>query len=395
MPLPTFRAPLESSFTVAWICALQKEYFAAKKVLEEVYTDASITHARHDNGQYILGRIGRLNVVLGVPVPGSSGSIEAFQTASMMRSTFPRLCLFLLVGIGGGVKTKDHDVRLGDIVLGTKIIPYRFGKELQDGFISTGDSIKPLRELMWMLTSLEEKIRDGLSLEKEIEDAAKRFDIYRRADYARPKRDRLYKADYLHEDGCDCSIHVASSSPNLIRRRLRVPSQRVVLHQGIIASADQVMKNAIKRDKISRDTGCICFEMEAVGMTYIPNSLSIRGISDYSDGHKNDSWQDYASLGAAVCARELLRALSPLDLERCRFYLSPKEADNQISAAAHLVEAYSRTQQEDPESLRGILRKLTERQELMEQLINRNVDDLKNLNKDDGDDPSSSNLIVN
>jgi hypothetical protein len=143
------------------------------------------------------------------------------------------------------------------------------------------------------------------------------------------------------------------------------------------------MKNAIKRDEISRDTGCICFEIEAVGMTYIPNPFSIRGISDYSDGHKNDSWHDYASLAAAVGARELLQALSPPDLERCRFYLSPKEVNNLINGA----EAYSRRQHEDPESLRGILRKLTERQELMEQLINRDVNDLKNSNKDDGDDP--------
>ncbi|CAG9953292.1 unnamed protein product, partial [Clonostachys rosea f. rosea IK726] len=199
----------------------KKEYFAAKKLLDELYTDTGITHARNDNGQYILGRI----------------------TASMMRSTFPWIRLVLLVGIGGSVKTKDHDVRLGDIVLGTKIIHYRFGKERQDGFQYTGDSINPPppppRENSCGFSHLLKKnVRDGLSLEKEIEDAKKRFDVYRRADSARPNKDRLYARGYLHEDGCDCSIHAASSSPYLIRRRLQVPFQRVVLHQGIIASAD-------------------------------------------------------------------------------------------------------------------------------------------------------------
>ncbi|CAH0053832.1 unnamed protein product [Clonostachys solani] len=391
MPLPTTKAPpespSESSFTVGWICVLQKEYYAAKKLLDEEYTDAGITHARDDNGQYILGRIGKHNVVLCVPTPGFSGSIEAFNIASMMRSTFPWLRLFLLVGISGGVKTKDYDVRLGDIVLGTKIIPYKFGKELQDGFQYTGDSIKPPRELMGVFTSLEEKVRDGLSLEKEIENATKRFDVSRRADYARPKNDRLYTGDYLHEDGCDCSDHAASSSPYLIKRRQRVPSQKVVLHQGIISSADQVMKNAITRDKISNDTSCICFEMEAAGLKYIPDSLSIRGISDYSDGHKNDAWHDYASLAAAVGARELLRALSPRKLDRRRVGPSPKEVDNFINGAADLVEAYSRKERQDPKSLQGILRKLTERQELIEHLINRDLNDLKNSNKDRGDDP--------
>ncbi|CAI6094753.1 unnamed protein product [Clonostachys chloroleuca] len=166
MSPPTTKAPLESSFTVGWICVFQKESLAARKLLYEEYTDEGIIYARDDNGQYILGRIGNHNV----------------------------LRLVLLVGIGGGVKSKDHDVRPGDIVLGTKIIPYRFGKELEHGFKYTGDSIKPPRELMGVFTSLEEKVRDGLSLAKEIADAAKRFDVCRRADYARPKKRSLIQA---------------------------------------------------------------------------------------------------------------------------------------------------------------------------------------------------------
>lgn len=85
---------------------------------------------------------------------------------------------------------------------------------------------------------------------------------------------------------------------------------------------------------------CICFEMEAVDMTYVPNSLSMRGISDYSDGHKNDAWHTYASLAAAVGARELLRALIPLKLDRCQDNISAKEVNNHIHGAAQLVDEY-------------------------------------------------------
>ncbi|KAK6506303.1 hypothetical protein TWF506_011220 [Arthrobotrys conoides] len=78
------------------------------------------------------------------------------------------------------------------------------------------------------------------------------------------------------------------------------------IHYGLIASGNQVMKHGITRDQLSRDKNILCFEMEAAGiMDEIP-SLIIRGICDYSDNHKNKSWQPYAALVAAAYARELL-----------------------------------------------------------------------------------------
>ena len=79
-----------------------------------------------------------------------------------------------------------------------------------------------------------------------------------------------------------------------------------VVHYGLIASADRLMKDAQVRDKLACDEEVLCFEMEAAGlMDHFP-CVVIRGICDYSDTHKNDIWQGYAAATAAAYAKELL-----------------------------------------------------------------------------------------
>lgn len=43
--------------------------------------------------------------------------------------------------------------------------------------------------------------------------------------------------------------------------------------------------------------------------------LVIRGISDYADSHKNDSWQPFAAAVAAAYAKELLGCVQPRDVD--------------------------------------------------------------------------------
>jgi len=78
------------------------------------------------------------------------------------------------------------------------------------------------------------------------------------------------------------------------------------IHYGLIASANQLMMDATMRDKLALERNVLCFEMEAAGlMNHFP-CLVIRGMSDYCDTHKNDTWQGYAAMTAAAYARELL-----------------------------------------------------------------------------------------
>lgn len=126
------------------------------------------------------------------------------------------------------------------------------------------------------------------------------------------EKDRWYEPTYTHvnntarcDAGCDRAI------PPVIQRKPRSPdADDPVVHYGIIASADQLMKDAVIRDKISQQHDVMCFEMEAAGLSNDFPCVVIRGICDYSDSHKNDEWQGYAAATAAAYAKGFLQTIS-------------------------------------------------------------------------------------
>ncbi|KAF3808906.1 hypothetical protein GCG54_00011097 [Colletotrichum gloeosporioides] len=91
-----------------------------------------------------------------------------------------------------------------------------------------------------------------------------------------------------------------------------------VIHYGITASGNSVMKNSLCRDEISMqmDEKCICFEMEAAGLMNAFPCLVIRGICDYADSHKNNRWQNYAAATAAAFSKELLQEIDAVDVSK-------------------------------------------------------------------------------
>lgn len=87
------------------------------------------------------------------------------------------------------------------------------------------------------------------------------------------------------------------------------------IHYGLIASANQLMKDAVLRDKLVEEKDVLCFEMEAAGlMNHFP-CLVVRGICDYSDTHKNKEWQGYAAMAAAAYAKDILCRIAPNRVE--------------------------------------------------------------------------------
>lgn len=66
------------------------------------------------------------------------------------------------------------------------------------------------------------------------------------------------------------------------------------------------MKDVIARDRLIKEHDILCFKMEAAGLMNNFPCVVIRGICDYSDSHKNDTWQGYAAVSAASYAKELL-----------------------------------------------------------------------------------------
>lgn len=99
---------------------------------------------------------------------------------------------------------------------------------------------------------------------------------------------RLYRSDFVHPDSGECENVCGDSTDQLVNRKARENYEDdPFIHYGLIASANQLMKNAATRDKLESDHGVICFEMEAAGlMNHFP-CIVVRGICDYSDSHKN------------------------------------------------------------------------------------------------------------
>jgi nucleoside phosphorylase len=109
--------PAREEFQIGWICALPIEAAAAKEMLDE---DFGILEEQDvaDTNSYRLGRIGKHYVVIACLPAGQYGACAATTVASNMVRTFSKsLRIGLMVGVGGGIPSPDHDIRLDDIVI--------------------------------------------------------------------------------------------------------------------------------------------------------------------------------------------------------------------------------------------------------------------------------------
>ncbi|KAJ5735753.1 uncharacterized protein N7483_000878 [Penicillium malachiteum] len=328
--MPEFESTISQiDYLIGWICILPSEYNEAIKMFDEIYDSSNIVQGHNDKNSYDVGRIGNHLVVMNCPAAGTYGQIRAAKIASDMKSTFPAIRFMLLVGIGGGSPYKQ-DVRLGDVVLGTKVVPYTQGRQGDRGFLITGSTKTPPPILQTAITRLGSRLVQGLDLQKAIEDLGSQT-------IPRPTKDNLYRKDYVHGSGCDCLKVEAEAFASISSRHAREKKNRVQMHQGVVGSGDQVMKNVDHRDQYAGWLDIICYEMEAIGVMETTSCLTVRGISDYSDGHKNDEWHPYASLSAAVCAKELLKLISAQSLGLCALEVTQEEIERSVRGAIEEV----------------------------------------------------------
>ncbi|KAL7925729.1 WD40-repeat-containing domain protein [Trichoderma austrokoningii] len=302
-------------YTVGWICAITTELVAAQSFLDEEHDDSQ-SAATNDNNTYVRGKIGNHNVVIALLPHGEYGTASAAIVARDMLRSFPNVRIGLMVGIGGGAPSPKHDIRLGDVVVSSRngdkggVFQYDFGKTIQNqafqetGFLNQSPTV--LRTAVGVLEAQYEM--KCHNLEDSIKSALKR--IRKRKKYSRPllATDRPYRSDFEHPLSVDsCSEGCGDDPSRLVARDERDEDDDYpVIHHGLIASANQVMKDAIARDKLAAEKEVLCFEMEAAGlMNHFP-CIVIRGICDYSDSHKNKEWQGFAAMVAAAYAKDLL-----------------------------------------------------------------------------------------
>lgn len=265
-----------------------------------------------------------------------------------MLDTFPSIKFGLMVDIGGGI---PPEVRLGDVVFSTAtgqypgIVQWDFGKAEKGGqFDRKGALNNPPSVLLTALTKLETTREMKRSqIPRYLDELATKWpDLVPKYIKSDSLKDPLLSSTGLPDDrvglpallfmiwAAILSIfefflawHVfAPQHPVAENRAVGGGEQEaprdIQVHYGLIASGNQVVKDAVFRDNINRQLGgnVLCLEMEAAGLANDSPCLVIRGICDYADSGKNKEWQEHAAAVAAAFAKELLSVVPVQEVEQ-------------------------------------------------------------------------------
>ncbi|KAM6481958.1 hypothetical protein HDV62DRAFT_361719 [Trichoderma sp. SZMC 28011] len=319
-----------NDYTVGWISAITTEYVAARAVLDEIHEGPDMV-STNDSNNYTLGRIGKHNVVIAVLPDGEYGISSAARVAADLSHSFPNVRFGLLVGIGGGAPSRKNDIRLGDVVVSSPgssngvshsgVFQYDFGKTIQgQSFQTTGFLNQPPFLLRAAVTGVKARYEEeghrikaniGAILDKNPRLRKK----YQQPD---PSSDRLYHSYIYHptHEEHNCAMSCGNTLSSLIFRPERGEYEDdPMIHYGLVASANQLMEDAVLRDKLATENDVKCFETEAAGlMNHFP-CLVIRSICDYADSHKNEEWRGYAAMVAAMYTKDLLHQIAPNRVE--------------------------------------------------------------------------------
>jgi nucleoside phosphorylase len=332
-------------FEIAIICALRSEADAVEALFDIFWDDDGKIYgkASGDPNAYTIGVIGSHNVVLAY-MPGM-GKGSAASVTSSFRSSFEGIKLALVVGICGGVPhgTDDEkEILLGDVVISDGLIQHDFGRQLSNNFIrkdtlqeSLGRPNTEIRAILAKLKGYRGRMRLKDNTSHYLTHAQQNLGV-EKTRYPGVNADKLFKPTYRHkhhnllactlctkcekkeDEVCLAALDSSCSELKCNENNL-VPRQRLlraketsaapkpIIHYGLIASGDTVMKSGEDRDIIATRDNIIAFEMEGAGVWDNLPCVIIKGVCDYADGHKNKEWQCYAAATAAACMKAFLK----------------------------------------------------------------------------------------
>ncbi|KAK5053936.1 hypothetical protein LTR84_001898 [Exophiala bonariae] len=350
--------PIEQ-YHVGIICALRHEMAAAIATLDERHQPIAFQDVLDPNN-YVLGRVHRHNVVIACLPAGIYGTNAAARVANDMLRTFQGLRIGLMVGIGGGIPDleKGIDIRLGDVVISQPdktsggVIQYDLGSNQGEGQFERKGFLKPPPTLLLSALSTlqaEHELNDS-AVPQILEDMVAKYPKLLKTGYRYPGDEH----DTLYCSLCDGSIPSSqcdACNDGKIDRLIREDKSPFFWY-GIIASGNQVIKDAAERNKIGHEFGVICVEMEAAGLMNDFPCIVIRGVCDYADRCKNDGWQKYAALVAAAYAKELLGYISPQQTSMEK-PIQDMLVEQSSLIAEHLLEVKIENQKQDQRYLGG------------------------------------------
>ncbi|KAL4947065.1 hypothetical protein BDW69DRAFT_128464 [Aspergillus filifer] len=303
------------SITIAIFCALAYEAVAVRYTLDEEYS-CRLERVGPTKYVYSLGRIGEHNVV--IARPPDMGTVNAAHCAAAVSQQFPNVRLALMVGIGAGLPSPKHDIRLGDLVVSNPrdgfsgVVQYDFVKREKEKDVLKGCLNKPPR----ILINADGKLQEDEMMERHPLRRAlgKLTNIPK---FKRPfTEDILFNENFHHvEKGSSCSKCDASNA-KMVAHRPQRPDDNPTVHRGLILSGDGVIKSPEHRKHLQQDfPDALCLEMEAAGIMDELPCLVVRGICDYADTHKNDDWHYYAAAVAAAYCKVLLRKVDAQEVQ--------------------------------------------------------------------------------
>jgi nucleoside phosphorylase len=307
-----------NDYTVACICPMGVELAAVEGMLDEIHE--SLPSSRDQNG-YTLGRIGAHNIV--VAVMPAIGNNRAASVATQLLNDFRSIRFGLLVGIGGGVPgDEENDIRLGDVVVSKPtatfggVVQYDMGKVTLGGTLQRTGTLKPPPTVLMVNTQRlqAQQIRTGSQIPSHLTAMLEKYPNMRKKQYVYQgeEHDYLFQATYAHEGGITCQN---CDRTKVVERPSRCDTDPEI-HYGTIGSGNAVVKDAAMRERLRKELGMLCVEMEAAGLMDEFSCLVIRGICDYADSHKNKRWQPYAAATAAAYMKELLDVIPAQEIAK-------------------------------------------------------------------------------
>jgi nucleoside phosphorylase len=242
--------PIEK-YQVGVVCALPKEMTAARAILDEEHEKIKSQDAL-DHNNYVLGRVHTHNVVIACLPAGVYGNNAAAIVANNMLRTFTGLRFGLMVGIGGGIPNLENglDIRLGDVAVSQPdkthggVVQYDLGKNLGEGKFERKGFLRPPPTLLLtaLATLQSQHDLDGSQIPTLLSQMIQRRPNLAKTGYVSPGSEK----DCLNCAQCgslerDSSCKLCKHGK--IQREAR-SDQSPVVHYGIIASGNQLNKNA-------------------------------------------------------------------------------------------------------------------------------------------------------
>ncbi|KAI0410232.1 purine and uridine phosphorylase [Xylaria grammica] len=298
--------PKRTHYRIVWLCTHIAAFERARSFMDEIYPQS--TPGPH---LYCCARIGHHKLVVFLPqkVPPDKHGPLLRSPIQRLVQLFPKVKLFLAVGVGGGAPSQQNDIRLGDVVVGLAKDTNKsmFTYDIDKTLVSRRFESVQVFDLPYSISAA--RLPDRI--------------VGKPLPLPPHSTDHLYKSEVVHQNTSQpCSTMCENDKSQMVQRSARDGyGDAIRVHFGTIASSNKPMEDALVRDILATETNVLCFETEAYDILNEAPCLLIRGICNYSDSHKlGTGWEEYASASASFYANNLLRLLPRgiLELQRAQ-----------------------------------------------------------------------------